>query len=103
MAKQIESLGSWVVPAYALPTEKSHATVRAILDHVADEDGVLKFDGTPDTETIDRVLVCAHNIVLAMLDLQKERLKLAMLNEPLQECLRQFIAIWKAASPATQS
>jgi len=68
----------------------------------SDKDGVLKFDGTPDTETIDRVLVCAHNIVLAMLDLQTEYFKLDMLNEPLQERLRQFIAIWKTASSATQ-
>ena len=43
-------------------------------------------------------LITAHNLILDVLDLQKEQFKLAALDKPLKKCLQDFRDIWKGNS-----
>jgi hypothetical protein len=96
MAKKAGPIGKLIALGYALPTQEAHATVKAILDRLTSEtEGVLMFDPQADVGKIDNVLCTAHNIVLAMLDLQKTHFRIGALEEPLQQCMRDFQTIWK--------
>jgi hypothetical protein len=96
MANAVGSLGSLIVPAYYLPTRQAHSTMGAILSRLKHgEDELMEFDEGPQRETADEALITAHNILLNILDLQKEHFALESLNETLQTCFRDFMETWK--------
>ena len=60
----------------------------------SEADGIT-FDGGPQHEAAEGALMTAHNLLLNMLDLQKEHFGLQQLEEPLQKCFEDFLEIWK--------
>ena len=99
MAKAAGAIAQLIVPAYILPTLESHATVRSLIGRVtANEAGALVFDGAPDHDAVDRILMTAQNTILNVLELQELHFELTELHEPLQECFEDFLYIWKTSS-----
>lgn len=96
MARAAGSIGQPIVPAYYLPTQQAHSTVASLLSRLRQmEDGGLSFDEGPQREQADQAFITAHNIILNILDLQKEHFRLDSLEEPLQRCFQDFMDIWK--------
>jgi Family of unknown function (DUF5677) len=96
MAREAGSIGQLIVPGYYLPIRQAHSTVAALLSRLIDtKDGGLTFDEGPQREQADDALITAHNILLNILDLQKEHFTLNSLEEPLQRCFQDFIDIWR--------
>ena len=92
-----KDLWSLIVPAYYLPTREFHSTLAAIfsrLDLNAVESGEgLLFDGAAQRDRADGALISAHNILLDVLDLQRECFHIQELEPLLQTCLEDFRAI----------
>jgi uncharacterized protein DUF5677 len=96
MARQTGDLGKLIVPGYYLPTRQVHSTVEAIVSRLKQtESGGLDFDEGSQRGEANDALLTAHNLLLNMLDLQKEHFKLDSLAEPLQTCFTDFMEIWK--------
>lgn len=96
MARAAGSIGQLIVPGYYLPTRQAHSTAAALMSRLRQtEDGALSFDEGPQRERADEAFITAHNIILNVLDLQKEHFGLNSLEEPLQKCLQDFMDIWK--------
>lgn len=95
MARNVGTIGALIVPAYYLPTREAHSTVGAILSRLKENsDGVLTFDEGPQREKADEALISAHNLLLNVLELQREHFKLQALKEPLGRCYEDFLDIW---------
>jgi len=95
MARQVGGVGKLTLPAYSLPTQEAHSTVRAILSRLKEtQDGRLTFDEGPKHDEADTCLIVAHSTILDVLALQKEHFKLDRLEQPLQQCLQDFQEIW---------
>jgi len=60
--------------------------------------GALNFDARSHSDTADMALITAHNLILNVLDLQKEHFKLATLDKPLEKCFQDFRDISKPDS-----
>ena len=94
MAAQIDTLKEWIVPAYYIPTQQAHSTVRSIISRMEEiEPGHLGFDSGPQRQYVRLALSLAHNIVLNVLTLQKEHFELDALD--LQPVLEDFVNTWK--------
>jgi hypothetical protein len=99
MARKTGSLGTLIVPAYYLPTREAHGTIASIFSRLKQgEGGDFDFDEGPQREEADQALITAHNVLLNVLDLQKEHFHLDVLDGPLQRCFQDFLAIWKRNS-----
>jgi hypothetical protein len=59
------------------------------------KDGGIEFNEGPQREQADKTLMTAHNLILKVLDLQKEYFKLDDLQQPLQKCFKDFQLIWR--------
>jgi hypothetical protein len=95
MARAAGDVGQLIVPGYYLPTRQAHSTVAALLSRIKlTETGAMDFDERPQRDDADTALITAHNLILNILDLQKEHFKLGSLEEPLQKCFRDFLDIW---------
>jgi uncharacterized protein DUF5677 len=98
MARMSGALGDLIVPAYYQPTREAHSTIGAIFSRLdpeaADRGGGLIFDGAAQRERADEALMTAHNILLDVMDLQKEYFNLKELETPLQSCFKDFMVIW---------
>ena len=95
MANTVGSLGDLIVPAYYLPMRQAHSTMDAILSRLKQgEEQLIEFDEGPQRSTADEAMITAHNILLNILDLQKEHFGLAQLDAPLQRCFADFLEIW---------
>jgi hypothetical protein len=102
MAKIAGPLGQLIVPGYYLPTTEAHSAIGAIfsrLDTEAADKGDLIFDGAAQRGHADNAFITAHNILLDLIDLQKERFHLEALDTVLQTCLADFMVIWKDYTP----
>jgi uncharacterized protein DUF5677 len=93
-----ENLWRLIVPAYYLPTREFHSTMGAIFSRLdpeaaAKEEGGLIFDGAAQRDRADQSLITAQNILLNVLDLQRECFHIQELEPLLQTCLQDFIAI----------
>jgi Family of unknown function (DUF5677) len=94
MAKRVGEVGKLIVPAYYTPLREAHATVEAIFSRLDPNQDGLFFDGGPQRKVADQALITAHNLILNNLELQKDHFKLTNLEEPLQQCLQDFLDIW---------
>jgi hypothetical protein len=94
-----DSLWRLIVPAYYLPTREFHSTMGAIFSRLdaepaAKEEGLI-FDGAAQRDRADQSLITAHNILLNVLDLQKDCFRIQELEPLLQTCFEDFMAILK--------
>ena len=95
MAKQTGSLGSLVVPAYYVPLTHTHSSFAALASRLSMSDGGgVSFVPTAQRKEADGALITAHNIILHVLDIQKERFAVAGLSEKLKVCFQDFLDIW---------
>jgi hypothetical protein len=81
-----------------LPTKEAHSTVDAIFTRLDPEAKGLMFDGGPQRKRADDAMLTAHNIILDNLNLQKEYFKLESLDEQLEKCVSDFMAIWSRSA-----
>ncbi len=96
MARAAGDIWQLIVPGYYLPTRKAHSTVAALIERIKlTANGTMDFDEGPQRDDADTALITAHNLILNILDLQKEHFKLDSLGEPLQKCFQDFLDIWK--------
>jgi hypothetical protein len=97
--KADESLSSLIVPAYYLPTREFHSTMGAIFSRLDPEaaarDEGLIFDGAAQRDRADQSIITAHNLLLNVLDLQRECFHIQELEPLLQTCFEDFMAILK--------
>jgi hypothetical protein len=99
MARMSGDLWKLIVPGYYQPTREAHSTIGAILSRLdaeaADRDDGLIFDGAAQPDRADEALITAHNILLVVLDLQKEYFHLKELEPLLQTCFEDFMVSWQ--------
>ncbi len=98
MARMSGDIGKLIVSAYYMPTREAHSTMGAIfsrLDPEAACEDRLSFDSAAQRDRADDALISAHNILLNVLDLQKEHFKIKELEALLQTCFEDFMAIWR--------
>ena len=60
----------------------------------AHADDGLVFDGGSQRKRADTALLTAHKILLIVLELHKDHFQITALDEPLQACISDLIAIW---------
>jgi hypothetical protein len=92
-----ENLWSLLVPAYYLPTQEFHSTIGAIfsrLDPEAADEGLI-FDGAAQRDRADQAIIIAHNLLLNILDLQRECFHIQELELLLQTCFEDYKAVLK--------
>ena len=103
MARMSGDIGKLIVPAYYKPTREAHSTMGAIfsrLDPVAlSRDDRLIFHSAAQPDSADDALISAHNILLNVLDLQKEHFRIKELEPQLQTCFEDFMVIWRKRQP----
>jgi hypothetical protein len=102
MARESEDLWRLLVPAYYVPTQESHSTLKAVFSRL-DPEAVTKgegliFDSSAQRDEADQAIVAAHTILLNVLDLQRECFHITEVEPLLQTCLEDFQAILEAAS-----
>jgi Family of unknown function (DUF5677) len=92
-----ENLWSLLVPAYYLPTQEFHSTIGAIfsrLDPEAADEGLI-LDGAAQRDRADQAIIIAHNLLLNILDLQRECFHIQELELLLQTCFEDYKAVLK--------
>lgn len=95
MAKEV-GLTDFIVPAYYLPMQQAHPTVKGMLDRMTIKDGRTVPAPRQQPELADRVLCAAHGLALYALDAQVERFKLDDAAYKVAE--KDFMEIWKGRS-----
>ena len=107
MARMSGDIGKLIVSAYYTPTREAHSTIGAIFSRLdpeaASREDRLIFDSAAQRDRADDALISAHNILLNVLDLQKEHFKIKELEPLLQTCFEDFMATWrkeKAGGPS---
>jgi hypothetical protein len=99
MARTVGSLGQFIVPAYYIPTQQAHSTVRAVLSRLEEgKDNGIIFGGGAQRNEADDALRLGHLFVLSVLDLQREHFKLEGLEAAFQQCLADSNDIWLRTS-----
>jgi hypothetical protein len=94
MAKAAGSLGKFIVPAYYIPLQHTHATVRSVLSRLEEADGGIVFTGYAQRREADDALKFGHLITLNTILLQKEHFKLDFIKQGLDLCNADYIEIW---------
>ena len=99
MARKIEILGepAIIMAAYDDPTQQAHATMGALLAKMkrSPTSGVVfGRDLEREEQAVKGVLVTAHGILLAVLELQLVHFGLTTLEQPLRCCSQDFKEIW---------
>jgi Family of unknown function (DUF5677) len=102
-----ESLWHLIVPAYYLPTREFHSTIGAIFSRLDPEPATkgegLIFDGAAQRDRADQSIITAHNLLLNVLDLQKECFHIQELELLLRTCFEDFKAILKQQKAANSA
>jgi hypothetical protein len=97
-----ENLWRLMVPAYYQPTREFHSTIGAIFSRLdpeaAAKDEGLIFNGAAQRDRADQSIITAHNLLLNILDLQRECFQIQELEPLLQTCFEDFEAILKEHS-----
>ncbi len=105
MARAVGKVGELIVPGYYLPTRQTHSTVAAVLSRLErPPTRGLIFDPGPQTKQVWMALSMAHNLLLHVLDLQREHFRIRMLEAKLEVCRRDYKEIWLSqGQPTIQS
>jgi len=73
-----------------------HSTVPVIRHRLQEgTGGSLDFGAGPRRDTADMALFTAHNLIMNVLDLQKEHFKLEALDKPLEQSFQDCPDIWE--------
>jgi hypothetical protein len=100
MAKKTGDLGDkLIVTGYYLPLRHAHPTFGGLTDRIEIVDGQMNLKVEAQPEIVDRSLITAHNCILAVLEVQKERFKIKGLEEALKVCYNDFARVWTPDSP----
>jgi len=99
MAKKSGALGELIVTGYFMPMRHAHATFGGLTERLEIIDGQMSLKVDAQPEIVDRSLMTAHNCLLDVLDVQKERFKLEGLEEAMQVCYKDFIRAWSPDTP----
>lgn len=94
MARKAGSIGKLIVPAYYQPIEHTHPTTGGMLARLRWDGDKVTFCEGPQREEADTTLMTAHNLLLSILDLQKEHFAVTNLEDQLQQCFQDFQEIW---------
>jgi hypothetical protein len=88
--------GQLIVAGYYIPMSHMHSTVQSILSRIEETgDEGAGFNPDPQPQEADRALTTAHNIVLGVIETQKNYFNLDALDAPLQTCMQDFVEIWE--------
>jgi hypothetical protein len=100
-----ENLWRLIVPAYYRPTREFHSTMGAIFSRLDPEAAArnegLIFDGAAQRDRADQSIITAHNLLLNVLDLQRECFHIHELESLLQTCFEDFKATLKEHAERT--
>ncbi len=98
MAHATDSLGKLIVPGYYLPLRQAHSTMQSILSRLEHDPGHgFNFQPGAQRDEAAHALLTAHNLILNVLELQKDHFHLDDLHELLQKCFKDFLDIWKSS------
>jgi Family of unknown function (DUF5677) len=98
MAKKAGAIGTLIVPGYFLPLRHAHPTFGGLAERLEIVDGAIGINPDSQPDLADRSLQTAHNCLIVALEVQKNYFKIAGLENPLQECLRDWVRIWSPGS-----
>lgn len=95
MAKRVPSIGQFIVPAYYIPTQQAHTTMRAILSRLEEgQDNGIVFGGGAQRKEADDALRLGHLFTLSVLDLQKEHFQMEALRDQIEVVIADYNEIW---------
>lgn len=95
MAKRVPSIGQFIVPAYYIPTQQAHSTMRAILSRLEEgQDNGIVFGGEAQRNEADDALRLGHLFTLSVLELQKEHFKMEALKDQIEMVIADYNEIW---------
>ena len=98
MAKKAGAIGTLIVPGYFLPLRHAHPTFGGLAERQEIVDGAIGINPDSQPDLADRSLQTAHNCLIVALEVQKNYFKIAGLENPLQEYLRDWVRIWSPGS-----
>jgi hypothetical protein len=95
MASEAGEIGKLIIPGYYLPLLQTHPSMSSMFARLdAPDTGGLVFKGEAQRQHATDALMTAHNIMLNLLELQRDYFHLESLNAALQRCLQDFMDIW---------
>lgn len=101
MAHATDSLGKLIVVGYYLPLRQAHSTMQSILSRLEhDPENGFNFQPGAQREEAALALLTAHNLIVNVLELQKDHFHLDGLHGALQKCFQDFLDIWKSRPEA---
>jgi hypothetical protein len=99
MAKRAGVIGTLIVPGYFLPLRHAHATFGGLSERLEIVDGRMGVSPDAQPELADRSLMTAHNCLLNVLEVEKNRFKMEGMEQALQVCFEDFVRVWSPDSP----
>lgn len=102
MANKV-GLGEHIRNAYRLPLEFAHPSVQAILECLEQRDGGINVKDEPRRNTAEIAFPIAHFFIIEVLRLQIEHFGLDGDDPVFQQCLKDYMYIWKEENSSTQS
>lgn len=99
MAKKAGPIGTLIVPGYFLPLRHAHPTFGGLAERLEIADGAIGINTDSQPDLADQSLRTAHHCLIVALEVQKNYFKIAGLENPLQDCLRDWIRVWSPDSP----
>jgi Family of unknown function (DUF5677) len=104
MARATGSLGKLLVEAYYQPLAHAHGTAQALVSRLEmSEERGFEFVGDAQTDEADSALLLAHKIMIYVLGAQLDHFHPGDLDETVQVCLTDFVAIWRNADGTEES
>lgn len=94
LAKKTGAVGTMIVGGYFLPLRHAHTTFGGLTERLEIVDGRMGFQNESQPGMADTALMTAHNCLLTVLEVQKERFKIPGLEEQIQVCCRDYLEIW---------
>jgi Family of unknown function (DUF5677) len=82
------------VACYVMPLLQAHPSASSIMNRLEDVGGVVNFDMKSSTGIVVWPLICAHNLVLRVVDLHNDYFKLGV-DDEIKERADDFLACWK--------
>jgi hypothetical protein len=95
MAKETKYLGQLIAQAYYTPTQQTHATIGSIFSRITANGESIKFLSGAQRAESDLSLMTAHNVLLQSIRVLVDHFSINALETPLQQCLDNFLIIWK--------
>lgn len=95
MAHKVESLRKFIIQAYYIPTLQLHPTPHSIARRLEVTENSITFKHGAQREDADNVFFTSHELLLNVIDLQREHFDLKELESQLKTCNQDFVEICK--------